>query len=329
MARMVRTSLVALALAQLVACTSDEIQLVFEGESLVYNLDVEAQPVGIGLMVHVDVIHLHSEAGDEEPSEEAFATDALTVELTGATQVPCDKNATGFCLIADDAATLQVELETPAGHAEASRVVTRALQLSANTPRWGRAPVSKIQVRPASVSPLWLVFTDPADQPVAGHTSTYETSATISFDGKDVTTTAPGDATLTATETGAPPLQIRVIDAAASLASIKDFAVDRVWGRAPGHTLTAYTKGPVGAVIFDGFDADGFLALQNLPLEVTAGPGLKATSYPVPGYPCATNDYCFLRGVLPDGTNEMMSYVDVTAGTSTKRFTVRVVRGEY
>ncbi|MBA3460328.1 MAG: hypothetical protein H0T46_10235 [Deltaproteobacteria bacterium] len=40
-------------------------------------------------------------------------------------------------------------------------------------------------------------------------------------------------------------------------------------------------------------------------------------------------DYCFLRGVLPDGTDKLMSYVDVTAGTATKPFDVLVVRGEY
>lgn len=300
----------------LAGCVDDSLRIVFESETQTVahelNGTFDHRALGVGIAARFVVVK-----GDGEDEHTPFAANELAIRtLAGAT--PCD----GLCVVADGSApVVELEVDTPEGVVRARRNVATRLKLSVLTPNWGRAPVDHIHVRANARNPFWPILRDATNDALVVGMPPLEIAGPLVVDGPDVMAGAPGTATV-----GAPnvaPLRVKIVTDADSLASIVRFAADRVWTDGRGRdTLTAYTEGPVGNVLFDGFDAEDYLVLRDLPLEVVGGPGVE------PQVPCRTNHYCFLRGRLSD-RDELMSHVDVRAGAGTRRFPVRVIRGEY
>lgn len=313
-------------------CSSEELYVVLEGEDLPFNAGPTEIPIGAGLVVHVDVVRESFEFGDEDPTQDTYATAELDiVTLDGATLASCT-SATGFCIVADGP-RVRFVIDTPNGRVESDREVVADLALATLTPNWGRAPVDRIHLEANATNDLQLVAKARTGRRVAGRVIDVEITGDLTLDlNRDAIVGAPGIASISvANAPTIAPLEIEIVTEQDSLASITRFTANRVFSdRVDGDvSLTAYTEGSVGADLFDGFDADGFLALPGLPIDVIGGPGVTARPWPVGDGPCVTNSYCFLRGVLDDGVASLETYVELQAGAAIQRFPVHVIRGEY
>ncbi len=313
-------------------CSSEDLYVVLEGEDLPFNAGPSELEIGAGLVVHVEVIRESFEFGDEDPTQDSYATaDLDIVTLDGATLASCI-GATGFCIVADGP-RVRFVIDTPDGRVESEREVIADLALATFTPNWGSAPVDRIHLEANATNDLWLVAKARTGREVAGRIGDLAITGDLALDeNRDAIAGSPGLASISiANAPSIAPLEIEILTEQDSLASITRFTANRVFSdRADGDvSLTAYTEGSVGAALFDGFDADGFLALRGLPIDVIGGPGVTARPWPAGDGPCVTNSYCFLRGVIDDGGGSLDTYVELRAGAAIQRFPVHVIRGEY
>lgn len=324
-----RKSPIVILLVALTACERQELKVAFDIEDVPYGLPVSARPVGTGLTVAVHVIRETGEAFDEEPTHDTIAAeDVRIVALNNATEVDCGSTATqSTCLVAGPGERLEIELDTPFGSVVTERPIRSDLQLAASAPYSGNALSTRLHLQANTTTDLALRFIDSDEQLVSGTAESFDTTGNIAFAGGEAMAGSSGVATIA--PVGHPdilPVEIRVVTEAESLASITRFAADRMFTDDPNGRaqLTAYTEGTVGTVRFDGLDLDGFVTLANLPLEVIGGPGVLPR-----GAPWVTNGFGFLRGELPAGVEQLLSYVEVRAGSATQRIPVQVVRGAY
>ena len=303
-----------LALLALCACGEDYLRVDFEAE----QYDFEDRPVAAGLVSRFTVTHVTMDFGDEDPTEDTFSADELTATVEGGQLVPCDN---ALCVI-PDGDRLTVHVTTPAGDITESRRIVHALELARFNPMWGHSSDPRAHVLAAATSKLRLIVRERDGGEVSGHGATFAVTGDITFDGNEVVAGAPGLATIAIANTDIAPLQLKVIDPDASRASLDHFKVDRMFydDKPEGlTTLDAYTEGSVGSYVFEGFDADGYVTLPHLAYDIVGGPGVE------PHAPCATNEYCFLRGHIDHGTAS--SFVEV--GTAKQRFPVTVIHGSY
>jgi hypothetical protein len=140
----------------------------------------------------------------------------------------------------------------------------------------------------------------------------------------DIAAGDPGDAAIfVANPPPVPQLPVRIETRAQSAASIASIAIERAtYTDYPNTTIKANLALPA-PIAFDASDADGYIAFPGVPLTAT-GPSLAPSASD--GGPCTTDEDCYLHPSLPDGTDELDTYVDVTAGAGHLRFPVHISR---
>lgn len=308
--------------ACLAGCTQDYLQITIENETAPGD---DTLPVGAGLTVRMSVWHVTMGFGDEDPNADEVSVTSLAI--TGGTQVTCD---VATCILVDpDATTLELDATTPNGSIGASREVRADLSLALGTFGSG-APLDTVQLLANTSAQAPLSFLA-ASQPVSGHVDSYTTTGpvTLSPAGDMLATGDPGAATIApAGLPGVTPLSLRVVTQAQSLASIARFTANRELDGGDA-MLTVYTDPPNSAPIdqsdfyLDGFDADGYYVIPNLPVTAT-GPYLAPTG--LTGGTCTTGEYCFPHASLPAGMTEADTFIELAAGSADQRIPVHVTR---
>lgn len=307
-----------IALVLVAGCGDREIDVRLEGEGVPFG-DIDQWkdlPLGAGLSSRISVVRVQWGPRGGEPAFLTYTDDQLSFSAKGGALSPCDG---GTCVTATSD-EITISADTPDGAATRNWPVAGDLRLSAFTPGSTRETVNALHVEVGTATDLRPVFVSVSLGEVSGHADLVATGA-ITLESSTVIASATGSSTISAPSLpDVPALRILAVTRDESLAAIASFAFNR-WSK----TIELATEDTptANSVVFEGFDADGALALYGLPFTARGGSLAPANAT---GGPCTTGDACFLNPRLPDGVNDVMTVLELSVGSTVQTIPVHITR---
>ena len=300
-------------------CGDREIDIRLEGEGVPFGeIDQwKDLPLGAGLSSRISVVRIQWGPRGGEPAFLTYTDDQLSFSAKGGQLAACDG---GTCVTATSG-KITISADTPDGASTRTWPVARDLRLSAFTPGSIRETVDALHVEVGTATELRPVFVSSSLGEVSGHADLVATGA-ITLESSMVIATTTGGATIYAPSLpDVPALRIRAVTRDESLASIVSFTSNRWWSK----TIELATEDTPtwNSLVFEGFDADGALALYGLPFTARGGSLAPANAT---GGPCTTGEVCFLNPRLPDGVNDVMTQLELSAGSTVQTIPVHITR---